>query len=196
MNNSILICILVSTIFIFLYLNKTNLKYVESSLTGTKYLVQNDKHKEETAGLLEKIIVNMYKLKNYLKKNIDKEGFIEFSIYIKQLDEKLTKERTTIYENTKNSDLTSYSVNKGEEIVFCLKSKKTNKNHKINTIMYVAIHELAHLGCPEIGHTPLFNKIFKFFLEKAIEIKLYTYQDYEKSAIEYCGMVLTTNILN
>ena len=182
--------------FYFLYLNKTNLKYVESSLTGTKYLVQNDKHKKETADLLEKVIVNMYKLKNYLKKNIDTEGFIEYSIYIKQLDEKLTKDRTTIYENTKNSDLTSYSVNKGEEIVFCLKSKKTNKNHKLNTIMYVAIHELAHLGCPEIGHTPLFNKIFKFFLEKVVEIKLYTYQDYEKSPIEYCGMVLTTNILN
>ena len=62
--------------------------------------------------------------------------------------------------------------------------------------MYVAIHELAHLGCPEIGHTPLFNKIFKFFLQEAVKINLYTYINYSDEPIEYCGMVLTTNILN
>ena len=194
MNDYILLYVSIILIILYLYLNKSNLKYIESGKTGTKYLVQNNKYKKETAELLEKIIVNMYKLKKYLVKNIDK--FHDFNIYIKQLDEKLNEERTTIYENKEKSDLTSYSVNKGEEIVFCLKSKKSDKNHKINTIMYVAIHEMAHLGCPEIGHTPLFNKIFKFFLQEAVKINLYIYKNYSDEPIEYCGMVLTTNILN
>jgi predicted metal-dependent hydrolase len=194
MNEYILLYVSIILIILYLYLNKSNLKYIESGKTGTKYLVQNNKFKKETAELLEKVIINMYKLKMYLNKNIDK--FPNFNKYIKQLDEKLNEERTTIYENKEKSDLTSYSVNKGEEIVFCLKSKKSNKNHKINTIMYVAIHEMAHLGCPEIGHTQLFNKIFKFFLQEAVKLNIYTYTNYSDEPIEYCGMVLTTNILN
>ena len=54
---------------------------------------------------------------------------------------------------------TSKKINKGEEIVFCLRSIPDNKLHNINELMYVAIHEIAHVGCPEIGHTSLFKKI-------------------------------------
>ena len=194
MNDYIFLYVSIILIVIYLYFNKSNLKYIESSKTGTKYLVQNNKYKKETAILLEKVIANMYKLKNYLYKNIEK--YPDFKKYIKQLNEKFNEDRTSIYENKENSDLTSYSVNKGEEIVFCLKSKKSKKNHGINTIMYVAIHEMGHLGCPEIGHTPLFNKIFKFFLEEAVKLNIYKYVDYSEKPIEYCGMVLTTNILN
>ena len=129
MNDYILLYVSIIVIILYLYFNKSNLKYIESSKTGTKYLVQNNKHKKETAELLEKVINNMYKLKKYLVKNIEK--YPDFKSYIKQLDEKLNEERTTIYENKENSDLTSYSVNKGEEIVFCLKSKKTKKIIKL-----------------------------------------------------------------
>lgn len=181
--------------FIFIFLNKNNLKYVETA-SGAKYFVQEGKYKKQSAELLEKLIHNMYKLKKYLVDNIN--NYPNMKNYINQLSEKLTEDRTRIKENTKDSDLTSYSVNKGEELVFCLKSKKSKKNHDINLLMYVAIHELAHLGCPEIGHTPLFNKIFNFFLTEATKMSppIYKYQDYSRNPIEYCGMVLTTNILN
>jgi hypothetical protein len=62
--------------------------------------------------------------------------------------------------------------------------------------MYVAVHELAHTACPETGHTPLFNKIFKFLLKRAVEIDLYDFEDYASNPIMYCGMELNTNILN
>ena len=61
--------------------------------------------------------------------------------------------------------------------------------------MYVAVHELGHLACPEIGHTPLFNKIFKFLLEEAIKLDLYKVTKYSETPTEYCGMVITSNIL-
>lgn len=193
MKNTIIFTITLVLLYIFIFINKTSLKYVESSLTGVKYLVKNNKDKKKSAELLEKLILRMYKLRNHLVKNI--KNYPDMKKYIKLLKKNFTKSRTTIYENSNQSDLTSYSVNKGEEIVFCLKSKKTNKNHEIDLLMYVAVHELGHLACPEIGHTPLFNKIFKFLLEEAIKLDLYKVTKYSETPTEYCGMVITSNIL-
>lgn len=192
MNESYLLALIIAIIYIFLFLNKSDLAYIESK-TGTKYLVQNDNNKVESANTMELLIGNMYKLRNHLEKNIYK--YPDYQDYIEQLSQNFNESRTSIYENTKGSSYTSYSVNKGEEIVFCLKSKKNDEIHNINLLMYVAIHEMAHLGCPEIGHTPLFNKIFKFFLEEAIKLNLYIYDDYSLNPKEYCGMLLTSNII-
>ena len=193
MKNTIIFTITLVLLYIFIFINKTSLKYVESSLTGVKYLVKNNKDKKKSAELLEKLILRMYKLRNHLVKNIN--NYPDMKKYIKLLKNNFTKSRTTIYENSNQSNLTSYSVNKGEEIVFCLKSRKTNKNHEIDLLMYVAVHELGHLACPEIGHTRLFNNIFKFLLEEAIKIDLYKVTKYSKIPTEYCGMVITSNIL-
>jgi predicted metal-dependent hydrolase len=135
----------------------------------------------------------MFKLKDYLYENIDK--FPEMKEYIKQLYLNLNKDRTLIYENDPKSDLTSFSVNKGEEIALCLKSKKTGSLHQINLLMYVTIHEMAHVACPEIGHGELFKKIFKFLCEQSIKIGIYKYDDYQNNPIEYCGMMLSSSII-
>lgn len=193
MKNTIIITSSLVLLYIFILFNKSSLKYVESSQTGIKYLVKNDKNKKNTANLLEKIILNMYNLRNHLVKNI--EEYPNMKAHINLLEKNFNKSRTTIYENTLNNNLTSYSVNKGEEIVFCLKSKKTKINHKLNTLMYVAIHEMGHLACHEIGHTTLFNEIFKFLLTEAIKLKLYEPIKYSNIPTEYCGMVITSNIL-
>ena len=67
--------------------------------------------------------------------------------------------------------------------------------HDINELMYVAIHEVSHIGCPENGHTKLFAKINLFLLQRAVELGLYNYRDYSANPVEYCGMILTTSIL-
>ena len=143
--------------------------------------------------MLSDVINNMFKLKDYLYNNIKK--YPEFEPYIKQLHKNLNKDRSLIYENDPNSKLTSFSVNKGEEIAFCLRSKKNNELHELNLIMYVALHEMAHIACPEIGHGDLFKKIFKFLTEVSIEINLYKLDNYESNPVEYCGMMLSSNIL-
>jgi len=68
--------------------------------------------------------------------------------------------------------------------------------HDINDLLYVAIHEIAHIGCPEIGHTLLFKKINKYLLKEAINYKIYRYDNYGKNNKEYCGIILTNNILD
>lgn len=193
MKESIIIAIFVLFIFMFFSLNKKSLVLMEASNSGFKFLVHNDKFKKESANILSEIITRMYKLRNHLVNN--KDDFPDFKDSISLLEQNLNQERTNIYENSPNSDYTSYSVNKGEEVVFCLKSKKTGQLHKINLLMYVAIHEMAHIGCHEIGHTELFKKIFEFYAKEAIKIGIYQYEDYDSNPVEYCGMVLSSTIL-
>ena len=75
------------------------------------------------------------------------------------------------------------------------RSKEDDKLHDINELMYVAIHEIAHVGCPEIGHTELFMNINKFLLEQAIECNIYQYKNYNLYPENYCCIQLTSNIL-
>lgn len=192
MKETILIAIIVVIIYLFLFHNKKNVVLIEGR-DKNKYLVYNDIKKNDSALLLSDVVNNMFKLKDHLYQNIDK--YPEFKEYIKQLYKNLHKDRTLIYENDPSSKLTSFSVNKGEEIAFCLRSKKTDELHQLNLIMYVALHEMAHIACPEIGHGELFKKIFKFLTEIAIELKLYKLDNYEANPVEYCGMMLSSNIL-
>jgi hypothetical protein len=98
-------------------------------------------------------------------------------------------------ETANDEKYTSYTVNKGEKIVFCLRSKVLNDIHDMNTLMYVVIHELGHVGCPEFGHTPLFREIFKFLLEQSIIINIYNPIDYRKYPKNYCGMTINEYLL-
>ena len=73
-----------------------------------------------------------------------------------------------ITETDKDSKYTSYSVNKGEKMVFCLRSRDEKNNLvDINTIMFVAIHELAHTMTKSIGHTQEFWDKFRTLLKNA-----------------------------
>ena len=114
--------------------------------------------------------------------------------YIKNLVSR-TKD-IIIMETGADEKYTSYTVNKGERIVFCLRFKVINTIHDINTLMYVVIHELAHIGCPEYGHTPLFKEIFKFLLIQSSKIGIYTPIDYRKNPQNYCGMEINEYLLD
>lgn len=98
----------------------------------------------------------------------------------------------TISENTPDAKYTSYSVNKGEQLFFCLRSKKHNeKLVDRNVMMFVAIHELSHLMTESIGHPPDFWNNFKFLLKVAIDIGVYKYIDFNTYPKDYCGTKIT-----
>jgi hypothetical protein len=190
-NESILISIIIIFIYILYIIKKNRLTLVETN--NSKFMVYNDENKIESAKLLSILVDRMYKLRNYLINN--KKKYEEYEEYINLLEKNLNTERTTIYENIPDSNLTSYTINKGEELGFCLKSKITGKFHDINLLMYVAIHEMAHIACPEIGHDELFKNIFMFLTIEAINMGLYKKTDYESNNIEYCGMILSSSIV-
>jgi predicted metal-dependent hydrolase len=188
----IILCIILLIIFLYLRREYNDITYVKSDIDGQLYLVRNLLDKQQSANLLATIKKNMFKLANYLNDNKDK--FKDFISYIEQLNNNI--KNVSLMESSENSIYTSYSVNKGEEIVFCLRSR-TNKNklHDINLIMYVVLHEMSHVACPEYGHGDLFKKIFAFIATQAIQIGLYKKIDFFTQPTEYCGMMVTDSII-
>ena len=65
----------------------------------------------------------------------------------------------------------SFTINK-KDVYLCVKDHKDEYYDK-NFLRYVAIHELAHAHCDEIGHTPKFYRIMDELLEKAEELGFY-----------------------
>jgi len=188
----LLIIIFFIVFFIFIKKSQNEVSNVPSDVDGHRYLVRNLEDKDKAANMLAKIRKNMMILKDHLVENKDTK-YKDMKPYIEQLDRNL--KNVVINESGENSSYTSYSVNKGEEIVFCLRSKRNNKLHDLNLVMYVALHELGHVGCPEYGHTDLFKQIFAFFTEVAMEIGLYEKIYFNIDPAEYCGITITESIV-
>jgi predicted metal-dependent hydrolase len=180
-------------LYIFYYYNyyKDNLVMEKATLDNNDYWVRNVKDKSIAANTLATIKINIEKLVNYFKEN--KSLFKKDTEYIKNLIDR-TKE-INIMETPSDEKHTSYTINKGEKIVLCLRSKYLNNIHDMNTIMYVVIHELAHVACPEYGHTPLFKKIFIFLLKQSEKINIYKSIDYRINPQDYCGMTINEFLL-
>ena len=176
----LMICILA----VFFYMNflrqKLYLDKVKAS-NGNEYLVRNLPDKAEAANLLGSISDSLKNLVNGLDENDDSKGE-----YIKNLKESFNPEHIT--ENIPGSIYVAYSVNKGEELSLCIRDKDTEAFIDNNTIIFVAIHELAHIMTPETGHTPLFWANMKYLLEQASSRGIYMPVDYSQSPVEYCGM--------
>ena len=88
---------------------------------------------------------------------------------------------------------TSYSINKGEQIILCLRNN--DKLVDINTLFFVVLHEFAHLATESIGHTDEFWDNFRWILEESINIGIYIKQDFKVKNEEYCGMTITSSPL-
>jgi len=184
---SIIILIFISIYFIYsnLYVND-NLVYEKSTLDNEYFWVRNSPDKSVAANTLAQIKINMIKLVSYLKENRKL-----FPDYMSNINDLVKRTKViNIMETAADEQYTSYTINKGEKIVFCLRSKILDTIHDMNTLMYVVIHELAHVGCPEFGHTPLFRKIFKFLLIQSTKIGIYTAVDYRITPQNYCGMTI------
>ena len=63
----------------------------------------------------------------------------------------------------------------------------------LNTLVFVALHELTHLMTSSIGHKKDFWDNFKFMLEEANEIGVYQPVNYAQKPQEYCGMSIDNN---
>jgi len=191
----IVFIILIFVILFFVYNNLykyDNLIKIKSPIDNDYYWVRDKTDKFQAANTLAKIKINMKKLVSYLQKNQAK--FPENMSYIKDLVSRTKK--INIMETPQDEKYTSYTINKGEKIVFCLRSKLLDNIHDMNTLMYVVIHEMAHVGCPEYGHTPLFKKIFRFLLEQSIVIGIYKPIDYRINPQNYCGMTINEYLLD
>jgi predicted metal-dependent hydrolase len=188
----LLLILIIVTIAVFIKTRHNNVVYVKSDVDNSDYLVRDLEDKQQASNMLAKIKQNILYLTEYLKQNIDK--YPNDHDYIEQLADRI--KNVEVLESTEDSVYTSYSVNKGEQIVFCLRSRNIkNKIHKFNLLMYVVLHEMAHVACPEYGHTNLFKQIFAFLTTIAIQLNLYTKISFAENPEEYCGLMITDSII-
>ena len=178
---------LVMSIKIYRESDYFNLKCIISDVDGRTYCVRERSKLELAADKLAKTTNHM----ELLVKHCGEKYPVRENI--KRLVEGFNPKR--ICETLPTSEFTAYSENKGEKIAFCLDKKKNGSGGMIdqNTLMFVAIHELSHVASKTIGHTDEFWKNFKFLLEEAEVINIYTPVDYKNSPKEYCGMDITDN---
>jgi predicted metal-dependent hydrolase len=165
-----------------IYANKNITKRISQN-DNKEYFVRDLENSQQAAEKLSVINGKIQKLIDSLNVN-EREG-------IDRLKNKYNPD--TLSETEENSKYTSYSLNKGEKIALCIRKKGGSKEFiEDNTIMFVAIHELAHIMTESVGHEPEFWDNMGFLLEKANEINIYKPVDYSENNVDYCGMEITT----
>lgn len=185
----ILIISVIAIIGFFAYITfyDDNLQKIKSSVDNNEYYVQDKKDAQEAADLIASIRQKLVMLvENLIKTHPSDDKRI---IMLKS-----NFNPNKIKEGEEGNGSTSYSINKGEQIVLCLRNK--DKLMDINTMMFVVLHELAHIATESIGHTPEFWDNFKWILEESINIGIYQKKDYNKESVEYCGMTISTTPLD
>jgi hypothetical protein len=164
------------------------LKCIISGVDGNRYCVRDRTKLKESADKLAIVTGNLKKIVKHCKEN-----YPDLEI-TKKLNDGFNPDK--IVETLPTSELTAYSENKGEKLAFCLETEKgNNKLIDINTLTFVAIHELSHIGSKEVGHGDEFWSNFKFLLQRATEIKVYDPVDYKKKPKRYCSMDIHDNPL-
>jgi hypothetical protein len=165
-----------------------NLKCIIASKDGNKYCVREREKLELAANLLATVTQKMKDMVKYMN-----EKHPEDPRTIRLVEGFNPKK---ISETLPTSELTAYSENKGEKLAFCLNTtKEGNKLIDINTLTFVALHELSHIMTESIGHHQEFWTNFKFILKNAVSEGLYTPVDYSKKPTDYCGLMIDDNPL-
>ena len=168
-------------------------KFSDMSLSYVKgfdeefHLVRDMDDKEIAADVMSEIKLRNEKLIKYL---IDTYPMQENVIRLKK-----RYNEDNIQETDLNESGTSYSVDKGKEIGLCLRDKETEELHKINLLMFVTLHELAHIMSKTYGHNEEFTNNFIFLLKEADKIDIYNPIDYSRNEEGYCGITVDDNPL-
>lgn len=93
-----------------------------------------------------------------------------------------------------NLNYTSYVAQKGKKIRLCLRTPEDRRAfHDMNTIKFVALHELSHLMVQSYGHDETFWDAFRFLLREASSMNEIKLIDYAKAPVKYCGIDVTSN---
>jgi len=159
---------------------------------GHEYDIQNLPNKEEAVKLMAKIRENLTKLRDSYASEPALMNDPPVARFVARF------QADVFSENDVNSPDTSYSENKGQRIVVCLRDKTKKPDYPlidINTIMFVMLHEMAHLMTETIGHTPEFWENFKRILHDAVKVGIYTPVNYSRQPTPYCGMTITDSPL-
>jgi hypothetical protein len=164
----------------------TDMAHVKSTVDGHSYIVRNLPDKQEAADRLARTRAKLLRLMTSLKQSYGDKPFV------KTLLTNFDADPSRFSESSPDASYTSYTSNKGEKVFMCLRQRNgTDDLVDENVITFVALHELAHCGTHEVGHTPLFWNNFAWVLKQAEELQIYQHTDFSAHPVEYCGIQIT-----
>jgi hypothetical protein len=161
--------------------------YVTSSIDGKSYKVRDMPDKQQAADLMAKLRIKLMKLCEALERKYPDKP------QVKQMVHNFRADPKRFIEATPDSEHTSSTVNKGESIHMCLRQRDGPDESLVdeNVMMFVALHEFAHICTESIGHGPDFWNNFGWILKEAEGMGLYRYTDFSAHPVGYCGVHIT-----
>lgn len=96
---------------------------------------------------------------------------------------------------------TAYSMNKGALVALCLRERDPAASgdplvydiHDLDTLTFVALHEVTHIAIDAIDHPAEFWATFRFLLEEAEAAGVYVSPDFARAPRVYCGVRIDYN---
>lgn len=160
---------------------------VTSSVDNRTYRVRDMADKQEAADLLARVRMKIVKLYGHLVEKFPNKP------QMRQWVQNFTPDPSRFEESTPDAEHTSYSVNKGEKVHLCLRQREGQNENLVseNIMVFVSLHEMAHVITPSLGHGPDFWNNFAWLLKQAEEMGIYHYQDFKAHPVAYCGLNIT-----
>jgi hypothetical protein len=161
--------------------------YVTSTVDGKQYKVRDMPDKQEAANLMARIRGKLVKLCDSLEKKYPDKP------QVKQMVRNFRSDPSRFMEATPDEEHTSSTINKGESIHMCLRERNGVDESLVddNVMLFVAIHELAHVCTESVGHGPDFWNNFGWLLKEAEALGIYKYTDFSAHPVSYCGVYIT-----
>lgn len=184
--------LIIVVIIILIYLWR-RYSYESYTINGIGYKVSNKyQNPEEAAAVLDYLNRNNIELLRHLRLKYKNDDLMSKKVQflLDNYNPEVIFEHIPI--GTKN---TSFVVDKGESVGFCLREKISGKDllHDKHTLMFVNLHELSHMYNITWGHERDFWQAFKFILKEAKEAGIHDPVNYSLSPIKYCGLAVKYN---
>lgn len=171
---------------------------VRSTVDGRTYSVQDKPDKLEAANMLARVRAKMMSLIECLKRtggagekgSEDEKKFGTYESRVERLTDRFDADK--IAEGNEDPKYTTYTLNKGEKMVFCLRARgQDDRVHDLEMMTFVAIHEMAHVTSITEHHTPEFHSNFKWLLQSAVNCGIYRPENFKQNPRKYCGITVS-----
>jgi hypothetical protein len=122
----------------------------------------------------------------------------EYGTYQSRVDRLIKRfQPDRIGEGNEDIKYTTFTLNKGEKVVFCLRARdEDDRVHDLAMMTFVAIHEMGHITSVTEHHTDEFRSNFRWLLNHAVKCGIYTPEDFRANPRRYCGIDVTETPLN
>ena len=160
--------------------------FIRSTVDGREYKVRDLPDKQRAADLLATLRMRLGTLMDSLAEAFPNKPQVQ------RLQQNFKADPNRFLESTPDAEHTSYSVNKGESVHFCLRQRDGSEQIvDDNIMMFVALHEMSHMITKSIGHDQEFWNNFGWLLREAEQRKLYRPTDFKSHPVMYCGVTIT-----